>query len=60
MTGQCGAVFVKMLLEYVFAEKGVFVPEQFHADARRYCFEELAKMDICLDETIDSDCYASK
>ncbi len=60
LTGQCGAVFVKMLVEDVFAEKGVFVPEQFHADARRYCFEELAKMDICLDETIDRDYYASK
>ncbi len=60
LTGQCGAVFVKMLVEDVFAEKGVFVPEQFHADARDYCFQELAKMDITLDETIDTDYYDSK
>jgi saccharopine dehydrogenase (NAD+, L-lysine-forming) len=52
LTGQCGAVFVKMLVDGAFSEKGLFVPEQFHADARRYCFEELAKLDITVDEFI--------
>ena len=49
-----------LLFQDVFAEKGVFVPEQFHADARYYCFQELAKIDITLDETICGDYYASK
>ncbi|MBT8366247.1 MAG: saccharopine dehydrogenase NADP-binding domain-containing protein [Deltaproteobacteria bacterium] len=53
LTGQCGAVFVKMLVDDAFTEKGLFVPEQFHADARRYCFQELAKLDITVDEIVD-------
>jgi saccharopine dehydrogenase-like NADP-dependent oxidoreductase len=53
LTGQCGAVFVKMLVDDAFTEKGLFVPEQFQADARRYCFQELAKLDITVDEIID-------
>jgi saccharopine dehydrogenase (NAD+, L-lysine-forming) len=54
LTGQCGAVFVKMLVDDVFTEKGLFAPEQFDADARRYCFDELAKLDITIDESIES------
>lgn len=50
LTGQCGAVFVKMLVDDVFTEKGLFAPEQFHAGARQYCFQELAKLDITVDE----------
>jgi saccharopine dehydrogenase-like NADP-dependent oxidoreductase len=50
LTGQCGAVFVKMLVDDAFVEKGVFAPEQFPADARQYCFQELAKLDITVDE----------
>jgi saccharopine dehydrogenase-like NADP-dependent oxidoreductase len=52
LTGQCGAVFVKMLVDDVFTEQGLFVPEQFNADARRYCFDELAKLDITIDEFV--------
>ena len=52
LTGQCGAVFVKMLVDDAFTEKGLFAPEQFDADARRYCFDELAKLDITIDESI--------
>jgi hypothetical protein len=54
LTGQCGAVFVKMLVDDAFTEKGLFAPEQFDADARRYCFDELAKLDITIDESIES------
>jgi saccharopine dehydrogenase-like NADP-dependent oxidoreductase len=54
LTGQCGAVFVKMLVDDVFTEKGLFAPEQFDADARRYCFDELVKLDITIDESIES------
>ncbi len=53
LTGQCGAVFVKMLVDEVFGEKGLFVPEQFDADARRFCFDELAKLDITVDEFVE-------
>jgi saccharopine dehydrogenase-like NADP-dependent oxidoreductase len=52
LTGQCGAVFVKMLVDDAFAETGLFAPEQFDADARRYCFDELARLDITIDELI--------
>lgn len=52
LTGQCGAVFVKMLVEDAFSEKGLFTPEQFHADARHYCFQKLAELDITIDETV--------
>jgi saccharopine dehydrogenase-like NADP-dependent oxidoreductase len=55
LTGQCGAVFVKMLVDDAFTEKGLFAPEQFDADARRYCFDELAKLDITIDESIESN-----
>lgn len=52
LTGQCAAVFVKMLVEDVFAEKGLFVPEQIPAAARQYCFRELAGLGITVDEII--------
>ena len=52
LTGQSGAVFVQMLVDDAFTEKGLFVPEQFSADARRYCFQELAKLDITVDEIV--------
>ena len=52
LTGQCGAVFVQLLVDDAFAEKGLFAPEQLHAAARRYCFQELAKLDITVEEYI--------
>ena len=52
LTGQCGAVFVKMLVDDAFTEKGLFAPEQFDAEARKYCFDELAGLDITIDEII--------
>jgi hypothetical protein len=54
LTGQSGAVFVQMLVDDAFNDKGLFVPEQFHGAARRYCFQELAKLDITVDEFIDN------
>jgi saccharopine dehydrogenase-like NADP-dependent oxidoreductase len=53
LTGQCASVFVKMMVDNAFTEKGVFVPEQLHADARHYCFQELAKLGITVDETVE-------
>ncbi|UCE53001.1 MAG: saccharopine dehydrogenase NADP-binding domain-containing protein [Desulfobacterales bacterium] len=52
LTGQCASVFVKMMVDNAFTEKGVFVPEQLHADARHYCFQELAKLGITVNETV--------
>ena len=52
LTGQCAAVFVKIMVDDVFTENGVFVPEQLHADARRHYFEELAKLGVTVDQTI--------
>ncbi|MGD9138301.1 MAG: saccharopine dehydrogenase NADP-binding domain-containing protein [Desulfobacterales bacterium] len=46
LTGQCAAVFVKMMVDDIFKEKGVFAPEQLPAEARRYYFEELAKWGV--------------
>jgi saccharopine dehydrogenase-like NADP-dependent oxidoreductase len=52
LTGQCASVFVKMMVDDVFSEKGVFVPEQLHIDARHYYFQELAKLGVTVDEII--------
>jgi len=52
LTGQCAAVFVKMMVTDVFNESGLFVPEQLSADTRRYYFDELAKLGVTIDETI--------
>jgi len=53
MTGQCGSVFVKMMVDEAFTARGLFVPEQLHADARRYCFQELARLGITIDKKIE-------
>jgi saccharopine dehydrogenase-like NADP-dependent oxidoreductase len=53
LTGQCAAVFVKLLVDDAFTESGLFVPEQLPADARQYCFQELAELDITVDEIVE-------
>jgi saccharopine dehydrogenase-like NADP-dependent oxidoreductase len=53
LTGQCASVFVKMMVDDVFPEKGLYVPEQLHADALQYCFRELAGLGITVDEIIE-------
>jgi len=53
ITGQCGSVFVKMLVDEAFTAKGLFVPEQLNADARRYCFRELAQLGITIEKKIE-------
>jgi saccharopine dehydrogenase-like NADP-dependent oxidoreductase len=52
MTGQCAAVFVKMMVENIFSKKGVYVPEQLDAATRACYFEELAKLGVTVDETV--------
>ncbi|WP_372679752.1 saccharopine dehydrogenase family protein [Desulfosarcina sp.] len=51
LTGQCASVFVKMMVDDAFTEKGVFVPEQLEANAREYCFRNLADLGVTIDET---------
>jgi saccharopine dehydrogenase (NAD+, L-lysine forming) len=52
LTGQCASVFVKMMVDDVFAEPGLFVPEQLDADARAYYFRNLAELGISIDENL--------
>lgn len=52
-TGQCASVFTKMMLNDVFTEKGLFVPEQLDTKARHYFLEELTKLGITVDEIIE-------
>ncbi len=53
LTGQCAAVFTKMLVEDVFSTGGLFVPEQLPADARIFCFQALARLGITVDEIVE-------
>ena len=53
LTGQCASIFVKMMVDDTFAENGLFVPEQLHADARHYYFRELATLGITVDEIVE-------
>ena len=53
MTGQCAAVFVKMMVEDVFAEPGLHVPELLDKKSRAYYFEELAKLGVTVDEMVE-------
>jgi saccharopine dehydrogenase (NAD+, L-lysine-forming) len=53
MTGQCASVFVKMMVDQAFSSKGLFVPEQLDADARRYCFQELVQLGITVEKKIE-------
>jgi saccharopine dehydrogenase (NAD+, L-lysine forming) len=50
VTGQCGSVFVKMMVDDVFSEKGLFSPEELEKDARSYYLKELAKLGVTVDE----------
>ena len=52
LTGQCASVFVMMMVDKAFAEKGVFVPEQLGAAAREYCFRNLAELGVTVEETL--------
>lgn len=52
LTGQCASVFVMMMVDGAFAEKGVFVPEQLGTTAREYCFRNLAELGVTVEETL--------
>lgn len=48
-TGQCAAVFAKLLVAGLFNVPGVSVPEQLDATCRRFVLDELATLDITVD-----------
>ena len=52
MTGQCASVFVMMMVDEAFAERGLFVPEQLGSEAREYCFHNLAELGVTVEETL--------
>ena len=60
LTGQCAAGFVKLMVDDVFTEKGLFAPEQLNAASRRYYFHELAKLSVTIDEIIEKSFLADK
>jgi hypothetical protein len=41
-----------MMVDDAFTAKGVFVPEQLEADARQYCFRNLADLGVTIDKTV--------
>jgi saccharopine dehydrogenase-like NADP-dependent oxidoreductase len=49
LTGQCAAVFVEMMAADVFAEKGLYVPEQFDSEARTYYLKELVELGVTVE-----------
>jgi saccharopine dehydrogenase (NAD+, L-lysine forming) len=53
LTGQCASVFVKMMVDDAFTERGVFVPEQLNDDAREYCFQNLTELGVSIEETLE-------
>jgi saccharopine dehydrogenase-like NADP-dependent oxidoreductase len=53
LTGQCASVFVKLMVDDVFVERGLYAPEQLDAASRRYYFQELAKLGVTVDEIIE-------
>lgn len=53
LTGQCASVFVQMLVEDLFTDAGVFVPEQLGHEARAYCFRNLAELGVTIEETLE-------
>lgn len=54
LTGQCGALFTKMFVNDKIHQKGMFPPEIFEAAQRSYYLKEAAKLDITVDQTVDT------
>ena len=53
LTGQCASVFVKMMVEDIFTDGGLFVPEQLGDGARSFCFRNLAELGVTIEETLE-------
>ena len=56
-TGQCASVFAKMMVNAVFTEKGLFSPEELETSPRAFCFRELARLGVTLEEIVGTRLY---
>jgi saccharopine dehydrogenase-like NADP-dependent oxidoreductase len=56
-TGQAAFLFTKMFVNDKISTKGVFPPEMLEAKERAYYFTEAAKLDLTVDEFIESRLY---
>lgn len=56
-TGQAAFLFTKMFVNDVITTKGCFPPECLEADERAYYLSEAAKLDILVDEIIETRLY---
>lgn len=54
LTGQCGALFTKMFVNDRIHQKGLFPPEVFDEHQRTYYLEEAAKLDITVDQIVET------
>ncbi|MCF8069521.1 MAG: saccharopine dehydrogenase NADP-binding domain-containing protein [Desulfobacterales bacterium] len=48
-TGQCAAVFTKTMVNDVITAKGAVTPEALNSEARKYYFDELAKLGVTVE-----------
>jgi saccharopine dehydrogenase (NAD+, L-lysine-forming) len=57
LTGQCGALFTKMFVSDKIYQKGLFPPEVFDDEQRAYYLQEAAKLDITVDQIVETRLY---
>ncbi|MDC7226930.1 MAG: saccharopine dehydrogenase C-terminal domain-containing protein, partial [Spirochaetales bacterium] len=53
LTGQSAFIFTKMMVDDAVTQTGLIAPEVLEADARKFFFDEAAKLDITFDEIIE-------
>ncbi|MBI9104609.1 MAG: saccharopine dehydrogenase NADP-binding domain-containing protein [Spirochaetales bacterium] len=53
LTGQSAFIFTKMLVNDAVSQKGVISPEVLDSDARKFFFDEAAKLDITFNEIVE-------
>ena len=53
-TRRNGSVFAKMMVNDVFTDKGLFSPEELGTEERAYCFHELAKLGVTVEEIVET------
>lgn len=53
LTGQSAFIFTKMMVEDAVTQTGLISPEVLEADARKFFFDECAKLDITFDEIVE-------
>jgi saccharopine dehydrogenase-like NADP-dependent oxidoreductase len=57
LTGQCGALFTKMLVNDRIHQKGMFPPEVLDKDQRAYYLKQAAQLDITVDQIVEKKLY---